>query len=75
MGKFDNLNDSQLPDILRRLDRLERASPVNNTAIGRGGIEVYDGGVINISNPDPDEPEMEHPDSVIRTRPTKLKKI
>jgi len=50
VGKFDNLNDSQLPDILRRLDRLERASPVNNTAIGRGGIEVYDGGVINISN-------------------------
>lgn len=50
MGKFDNLNDSQIPDILRRLARLETASPVNNTAIGRGGIEVYDGGVINVSN-------------------------
>jgi hypothetical protein len=50
VGKFDNLNDSQIPDILRRLARLETASPVNNTAIGRGGIEVYDGGVINVSN-------------------------
>jgi len=25
MGKFDNLNDSQLPDILRRLRVLETA--------------------------------------------------
>ena len=50
MGKFDNLNDSQLPDILRRLERLERGTPMNNAAIGRGGIEVYDGGVITISN-------------------------
>lgn len=50
MGKFDNLNDSQVPDLIRRIERLERASPVNNTAIGRDGIEVYDGGVINISN-------------------------
>jgi hypothetical protein len=50
MAKFDNLNDSQVPDLLRRIERLERASPVNNTAIGRDGIEVYDGGVINISN-------------------------
>jgi hypothetical protein len=50
VGKFDNLNDSQIPELLRRIERLERASPVNNTAIGRDGIEVYDGGVINISN-------------------------
>jgi len=50
VGKFDNLNDSQVPDLIRRIERLERASPVNNTAIGRDGIEVYDGGVINISN-------------------------
>jgi hypothetical protein len=50
VGKFDNLNDSQVPDILRRLARLETASPVNNTAIGRGGVTVYDGGVIDIEN-------------------------
>jgi hypothetical protein len=50
VGKFDNLNDSQVPDLLRRIERLERASPVNNTAIGRDGIEVYDGGVITITN-------------------------
>jgi len=50
MGKFDNLNDSQFPDILRRLERLERGTPMNNAAIGRGGIEVYDGGLITVSN-------------------------
>lgn len=50
MGKFDNLNDSQVPDLIRRVERLERASPVNNTAIGRGGVTVYDGGVIDIEN-------------------------
>lgn len=50
MGKFDNLNDSQIPNLIRRIERLERASPTNNAAIGRGGIEVYDGGVITISN-------------------------
>jgi hypothetical protein len=50
LGKFDNLNDSHVPDLIRRIERLERASPMNNAAIGRGGIEVYDGGVINVSN-------------------------
>lgn len=50
MGKFDNLNDSQLPDILRRIRILETASPMNNSAIGRGGIEVYDQGTLNISD-------------------------
>lgn len=50
MGKFDNLNDSQLPGILRRIRILETASPMNNSAIGRGGIEVYDQGTLNISD-------------------------
>ncbi|MEV5052996.1 hypothetical protein [Arthrobacter sp. LAR12-1-1.1] len=50
MGKFDNLNDSQLPDILRRIRNLETASPMNNAAIGRGGLTVYDGGGISIEN-------------------------
>ena len=50
MGKFDNLNDSQLPELIRRIEKLERGTPMNNSAIGRGGVTVYDGGVINIEN-------------------------
>ena len=50
MGKFDNLNDSQLPDLSARVRNLETASPMNNAAIGRGGIEVYDQGTINVSD-------------------------
>jgi len=50
VGKFDNLNDSQVPDLIRRIERLERAAPMNNAAVGRGGFEVYDGGMITISN-------------------------
>ena len=34
----------------RRLRTLENATPMNAAAIGRGGIEVYDGGVITIQN-------------------------
>jgi hypothetical protein len=50
MGKFDNLNDSQLPDLIRRLEKLERGTPMNSSAIGRGGIEVYQNGTINVSD-------------------------
>lgn len=50
MGQIDNLNDSNLRGILDRLTRLERAAPLNNAAIGRGGITVYDGGMITIEN-------------------------
>jgi hypothetical protein len=50
MGQIDNLNQGQLPDILRRLRTLETASPLNNAAIGRGGLLVYGGGGITIEN-------------------------
>jgi cytoskeletal protein CcmA (bactofilin family) len=50
MGQIDNLNQSNISDILRRLRTLETASPLNNAAIGRGGIEVYDQGTINVSD-------------------------
>ncbi|QYF89708.1 hypothetical protein [Arthrobacter sp. PAMC25284] len=50
MGQLDNLTQSELPAILRRLDKLERATPTNNSAIGRDGLLVYNGGVITIEN-------------------------
>jgi cytoskeletal protein CcmA (bactofilin family) len=50
VGQIDNLNAGQIPNILARLAKLERGTPMNNAAIGRGGIEVYDGGVIRITN-------------------------
>ena len=50
MGLIDNLSQSQIPEIFRRLRALENGAPMNSAAIGRGGIEVYDGGVINITN-------------------------
>lgn len=50
MGLINNLSQSQLGDIFRRLRALENASPMNSGAVGSGGFEVYDGGVITISN-------------------------
>jgi hypothetical protein len=51
MGQVNNLNDPNFQQkVLDRLDKLERATPMNNAAIGRDGFEVYDGGVITISN-------------------------
>jgi hypothetical protein len=50
VGKFDNLNDSQVADIWKAIRDLQTASPNNNSAIGRGGLLVYDGGVITIEN-------------------------
>lgn len=45
-----NLNDGNIKDILRRLYRLERQSMLAHSAIGREGLEVYDGGWIRILN-------------------------
>lgn len=46
----DNLDDGELRDLLRRVEDLERGTPLNNAAIGRSGLTVYDGGVITIEN-------------------------
>lgn len=50
MSKQRNLNDGDLPKILSRLDRLERQASLAHSAIGREGLEVYDGGWIRILN-------------------------
>jgi hypothetical protein len=52
MGKIDNLSDNTaaLRDIIRRIRTLETASPLNNAAVGRGGLLVYGGGGITIEN-------------------------
>ncbi|WP_426302779.1 hypothetical protein [Arthrobacter sp. R-11] len=50
MTQTINLNSGNLKDIERRLYALEHASPLNNAAIGRSGLLVYDGGVITIEN-------------------------
>jgi hypothetical protein len=50
MGALDNINQGGIADLLRRVRALENRTTLNNSAIGRGGMEVYDGGVLNISN-------------------------
>lgn len=50
MAGQPNLNDGVLRDWERRLRKLEAGAPMNNAAIGRSGMEVYDGGTINVSS-------------------------
>jgi hypothetical protein len=50
VAALNDLSQSQIPEIFRRLKALENAAPMNNGAVGRSGFEVYDGGNINISN-------------------------
>lgn len=50
MGSQRNPNSGNLKDILKRIYKLEHAAPMNNAAIGRDGLLVYDGGVITIEN-------------------------
>ncbi|MGO4384606.1 hypothetical protein [Specibacter sp. RAF43] len=50
MSLINDLSKSQLDQIIRRLRALENAAPMNNAAIGRSGLLVYDGGVITIEN-------------------------
>lgn len=50
MGAIDNLNTGELADLIRRVRILENRTTLNNAAIGRSGMEVYDGGTINVSS-------------------------
>lgn len=50
MAGQPNLNDGNFKDLDRRLRKLEAGAPMNNAAIGRSGMEVYDGGTINVSS-------------------------
>ena len=45
-----NLNDGTVKELLRRIYALEHNSNLNHSAIGREGLEVYDGGWIRILN-------------------------
>lgn len=51
MGALDNLaSDDSLAGLVRRVRRLENATPMNNSSIGRGGLRIYGGGGIVIEN-------------------------
>jgi cytoskeletal protein CcmA (bactofilin family) len=50
MSVIDNLSRGELADLKARIRALENRTTLNNAAIGRSGMEVYDGGSINISN-------------------------
>ena len=50
MAGLDNLNSSPMRRMAARTRSLETTPAATNTAIGRDGMEVYDGGVIDITN-------------------------
>jgi hypothetical protein len=50
MGQINDLSQGNLSAIWRKLRQLEFATNQNRMAIGRGGLSVYDGGVITIEN-------------------------
>lgn len=51
MTRINNLNGSRaLSGLKAQARQAGLSSPMNNAGIGEGGIEVYDGGVINVSN-------------------------
>lgn len=52
MVAIDNMADQMkaLQALVRRVERLENNTNQNRSAIGRGGLSVYDGGMITIEN-------------------------
>ncbi|MFJ4026019.1 hypothetical protein ACIPWF_00815 [Paenarthrobacter sp. NPDC089989] len=52
MVAIDNLSDPMkaIQALVRRIERLENNTNQNRSAIGRGGLSVYDGGMITIEN-------------------------
>lgn len=52
MAAIDNLADAMkaIQALVRRVERLENNTNQNRSAIGRGGLSVYDGGTITIEN-------------------------
>lgn len=50
MAYLNDLGRGNLAEIERRLRRLEHKATLTNAAIGRDGMEVYDQGILNISN-------------------------
>jgi hypothetical protein len=50
MGKINDLTQGNLGEADRQAHRDRYATPMNGGSIGRGGLRVYDGGVITIEN-------------------------
>lgn len=50
MAQIHNLNDGNLAKIWEEIRKLKYATNQNRMAIGRGGMNVYDGGAITIEN-------------------------
>lgn len=50
MGRIIDLTAGNLGQQQQEIQSLRNSTPLNNSSIGRGGIEIYDGGVLNISN-------------------------
>lgn len=46
MGQMDNLSNGDLARIKKRLRLLETQSALNSASIGRGGLNIYDGGIL-----------------------------
>jgi cytoskeletal protein CcmA (bactofilin family) len=50
MSRIDDLTNSEVPRLLASMRDMQTGTPMNNSAVGRSGIEVYDGGVLNVSD-------------------------
>lgn len=50
MAWYDNISEGDFRRMERDIYMLKNRTTLNNSAIGRAGMEVYDGGVLNISN-------------------------
>ncbi|MET3349650.1 UNVERIFIED_ORG: hypothetical protein ABID57_001322 [Arthrobacter sp. UYEF1] len=50
MGKIDNLAGDEAAKIWQAIRELTYRTNLNSSAIGRGGMEIYDGGMLTISN-------------------------
>lgn len=50
MAYLDDPFKGQLAQLRRDVEKLKRRTTLNSAAIGRSGMEVYDQGVLNISN-------------------------
>jgi len=50
MGIINHMTQPQLPAMVRQIRSLNNAAPLNNGAIGRDGLLVYDGGAVTFAN-------------------------
>ena len=50
MGVLINVDRGELDDLKRRVRQLENRTTLNNAALGRAGMEIYDQGTLNVSD-------------------------